>query len=124
MHSAVVLGDGFLGRDMGCRNTASAEKHQAVAAKVQADRAVFVNCAFEGYQDTLYAQTNRQFYRDCTISGTIDFIFGDAAAVFQNCTMVVRKPLENQKNIVTAQARQNRQAREHWLCAPKVCNQS
>ena len=107
--SFVVLGDGFLGRDMGFRNTAGAEKHQAVAARVQADRVVFVNCNFEGYQDTLYAQTHRQFYRDCTISGTIDFIFGDASAIFQNCTMIIRKPLDNQQNIVTAQGRIDKQ---------------
>lgn len=62
----------------------------------------------DGYQDTLYAHTARQFYRECTITGTIDFIFGNAAAVFQNCNMLVRKPLENQKNIVTAQGRKDR----------------
>ncbi|ESW10595.1 hypothetical protein PHAVU_009G222600 [Phaseolus vulgaris] len=107
--SFVVLGDGFLGREMQYRNTAGAEKHQAVAARVQADQAIFLNCVFDGYQDTLYAQTHRQFYRDCTITGTIDFIFGDASAVFQNCTILVKKPLDNQQNIVTAQGRLDKQ---------------
>ncbi|KAI4344669.1 hypothetical protein L6164_011868 [Bauhinia variegata] len=101
----VVLGEGFLGKAIGIRNTAGPEKHQAVAARVQADHAVFVNSRFEGYQDTLYAQTHRQYYRSCVISGTVDFIFGDAAAVFQNCIMVLRKPMDNQQNIVTAQGR-------------------
>ncbi|KAM3693855.1 hypothetical protein ACJW30_07G015600 [Castanea mollissima] len=100
-----ALGEGFIGKALGFRNTAGPEKHQAVAARVQADRAIFHNCRFEGYQDTLYAQTHRQLYRSCVIAGTVDFIFGDAAAVLQNCLIVVRKPLDNQQNIVTAQGR-------------------
>ncbi|KAI5556526.1 hypothetical protein BDE02_18G041800 [Populus trichocarpa] len=100
-----VLGDGFLCKAMGFRNTAGPEKHQAVAIRVQADRAIFLNCRFEGYQDTLYAQTHRQFYRSCVITGTVDFIFGDATAIFQNCLITVRKPLENQQNLITAQGR-------------------
>ena len=58
---------------------------QAVAVLVEADRAVFKNCRFLGWQDTLYAKNGRQYYRDCYIEGDVDYIFGQAAAVFENC---------------------------------------
>jgi PelA/Pel-15E family pectate lyase len=58
---------------------------QAVAALVEADRTVFKHCRFLGWQDTLYAKNGRQYYEDCYIEGHVDFIFGEAAAVFENC---------------------------------------
>ena len=62
-------------------------------------------CSFKGYQDTLYVHSQRQFYRECDIYGTVDFIFGDSVTVLQNCNILVRRPMSNQKNTVTAQGR-------------------
>ncbi|GLT51944.1 hypothetical protein SLA2020_253150 [Shorea laevis] len=102
-----VSGDGFWARDMTFENTAGPEKRQAVALRVNSDRSIFYRCSFRGYQDTLFVHSLRQFYRDCQIYGTIDFIFGDAPAVFQNCDIFVRKPMSLQANIITAQGREN-----------------
>ncbi|KAH0452636.1 hypothetical protein IEQ34_019935 [Dendrobium chrysotoxum] len=100
-----ATGFGLMLIGMGFRNTAGPQKHQAVALRIQSDNAVILNCRMEGYQDTLYAQAHYQFYRSCVITGTVDFIFGDATAVFQNCLVIVRRPLNNQQNIVTAHGR-------------------
>ncbi|MDQ3063549.1 MAG: pectate lyase [Acidobacteriota bacterium] len=58
---------------------------QAVAVLTEADRIVFKNCRFLGWQDTLYAKNGRQYFENCYIEGSVDFIFGQAAAVFENC---------------------------------------
>ncbi|KAL5579675.1 hypothetical protein UlMin_012117 [Ulmus minor] len=100
-----VQGKGFMARDIGFINTAGPQKHQAVAFRSGSDLSVYYRCSFDGYQDTLYAHSNRQFYRDCDITGTIDFIFGNAAVVFQGCTIQPRQPLPNQFNTITAQGK-------------------
>ncbi|CAI9096040.1 OLC1v1032107C1 [Oldenlandia corymbosa var. corymbosa] len=100
-----VMGDRFIAQDMTFENTAGPAKHQAVALRSGSDFSVFYRCGFKGYQDTLYAYSKRQFYRDCDISGTIDFIFGDAVVVFQGCNINLRQPMSNQINTVTAQGR-------------------
>ncbi|XP_056691560.1 pectinesterase [Spinacia oleracea] len=100
-----VFGDGFWGRDMTFENTAGPQKHQAVALMVSSDQSLFYRCSFQGYQDTLYVHSLRQFYRDCHVYGTVDFIFGNAAVVLQNCDIFVRKPMNHQANMITAQGR-------------------
>src|SRR5690348_11638213 len=44
---------------------------QAVAVLVEADRAVFNNSRFLGWQDTLYAKNGRQYYKNCYIEGHV-----------------------------------------------------
>uniref|UniRef100_A0A803LI85 Pectinesterase n=1 Tax=Chenopodium quinoa TaxID=63459 RepID=A0A803LI85_CHEQI len=102
-----VFGDGFWAKDMTFENTAGPQKHQAVALMVASDHSLFYRCSFLGYQDTLYVHSLRQFYRDCHIYGTIDFIFGNAAVVLQNCDIFVRKPMKHQNNMITAQGRED-----------------
>ncbi|XP_059654407.1 probable pectinesterase/pectinesterase inhibitor 20 [Cornus florida] len=98
-----VVGKGFVAINITFRNTAGAIKHQAPAVRNGADLSTFFRCSFEGYQDTLYAHSQRQFYRECDIYGTVDFIFGNAAAVFQNCNIFLRLGMPT--NVITAQGR-------------------
>ncbi|KAJ4956427.1 hypothetical protein NE237_013210 [Protea cynaroides] len=100
-----VVGKGFVGINITIRNTAGAVKHQAVALRNGADMSTFYSCSFEAYQDTLYTHSLRQFYRECDIFGTVDFIFGNAAVVFQYCNLYARLPMSGQFNALTAQGR-------------------
>lgn len=100
-----VMGDGFIAKDITFVNSAGPSKHQAVALRVGSDRAVIFRCSIDGYQDTLYTLSKRQFYRETDIYGTVDFIFGNSAVVFQSCNIFARNSGKGQKNYVTAQGR-------------------
>jgi pectinesterase len=102
-----VVGDNFIAKGITFENSAGASKHQAVALRSGADFSAFYQCSFVAYQDTLYVHSLRQFYRECDVYGTVDFIFGNAAVVFQNCNLYARKPDPKQKNLFTAQGRED-----------------
>lgn len=103
--TAGIDGLHFIARGIAFKNTAGPLRGQAVALRSASDLSVFYRCAIQGYQDTLMVHSQRQFYRECYIYGTIDFIFGNAAVVFQNCLIYVRRPLKGQVNVITAQGR-------------------
>ncbi|TKY55965.1 pectinesterase/pectinesterase inhibitor 61 [Spatholobus suberectus] len=105
--SFAASGAGFIARDITFENYAGPAKHQAVALRVGADHAVVYRCNVVGYQDSCYVHSNRQFFRECDIYGTVDFIFGNAAVVFQKCNIYARKPMAQQKNTITAQNRKD-----------------
>jgi pectinesterase len=86
-----INGDGFEADNLTFENTAG-NTGQAVAAAVRADRAVFKNCRFLGHQDTLFADYGRQYYVDSYIEGGVDFIFGNAAAVFDRTEIHANGP--------------------------------
>lgn len=87
-YTAKISGNRFIAQNITFTNSAGTVG-QALALYVDADKAVFKNCRFIGNQDTIYAagENARQYFVDCYIEGTTDFIFGPSTAVFQNCTI-------------------------------------
>lgn len=129
--SVSVNADGFEAENLTIENTWEDEHtrlpegSQAVALLMSSDRAVLDHVRLLGAQDTLYAnsrtchdnlprdgsapplntppcQASRQYFRDCYIEGHVDFIFGDAKAVFDHCEL---HPRHNATVMLTAQSK-------------------
>ncbi|WP_018932978.1 pectate lyase [Gracilibacillus lacisalsi] len=83
--SMFIYADDFIAKNLTIQNDSGQGTGQAVAAYVAGNRAYFDNVMFLGYQDTLYTHSGSQYYKDCYIEGDVDFIFGGATAVFDNC---------------------------------------
>jgi pectinesterase len=94
-----INGTGFEADDLTFENTAG-NTGQAVAVADRADRSIFKHCRFLGHQDTLFADYGRQYYIDSYIEGGVDFIFGNATAVFDHSELHANGP-----GYLTAQSR-------------------
>lgn len=81
-----ILGDRIKIQNIRIENIAG-RVGQAVALHVEGDYFIAKNCEFIGNQDTLYAsgKKSRQYFKDCYITGTTDFIFGASTAIFDSC---------------------------------------
>ncbi|GLY40775.1 pectinesterase [Amycolatopsis sp. NBRC 101858] len=112
--TATIAANGFTATALTFRNSFDRHAHpeitatQAVAVKATGDRMVFDNVTFLGHQDTLYADTatvgttGRQYYRNCAISGDVDFLFGRATAVFDRATITALDRGSNPNGYLTA----------------------
>jgi pectinesterase len=79
-----VDADNFTAENITFENSAG-NVGQALALRVDGDRAVFRNCRFLGWQDTIFLNRGRQYFENCYITGHVDFIFGGATAFFERC---------------------------------------
>jgi pectinesterase len=80
----VIAGDDFSAEHITFQNT-SGDHGQALALRVDGDRAVFNDCRILGWQDTLMINNGRDYFTNCYIAGRVDFIYGSAATVFDHC---------------------------------------
>ncbi|KFF11848.1 pectin esterase [Chryseobacterium soli] len=91
-----IFSNDFTAKNISFKNS-SGKVGQAVAVLTAGDRIAFENCRFLGFQDTLYlkgtqdlqdkTKPSRNYFRNCYIEGTTDYIFGAGTAVFENCTI-------------------------------------
>jgi pectinesterase len=90
--SFFLYGNDFEAQNITFENSAG-PVGQAVTVRTDGDRVIFSNCRFLGFQDTLYphGEKSRQYYKNCYIEGTVDFIFGWSTAVFDSCTIYCKR---------------------------------
>lgn len=91
-----IYSNDFTAKNISFENS-SGRVGQAVAVLTSGDRIAFENCRFLGNQDTLYlkgvqdspdkTKSSRNYFKNCYIEGTTDYIFGAGTAVFENCTI-------------------------------------
>ncbi|KAF5743627.1 hypothetical protein HS088_TW08G00212 [Tripterygium wilfordii] len=77
---------------------------QAVAARISGDKSAMYNCKLIGFQDTLCDDKGLHLFKDCFITGTVDFIFGNAKSLYLNTEINVIP--EEGFTVITAHARQ------------------
>ncbi len=89
----LIQADRFMAYNITFQNDAGFTAGQAVAVESDGDKAEFIDCRFIGNQDVLFLnnEKSRQYFRNCYIEGTTDFIFGSATAWFDSCEIYSKK---------------------------------
>ena len=108
--TANIHADGFIAENIYFENSfdylnppQGVKDLQALAMYCKADKVQFINCIFTGYQDTLEVVSGRQYFKNCTIKGCVDFIFGNNPSVlFDNCDIVSVDRKQSNGGYITA----------------------
>ncbi|KAA8545261.1 hypothetical protein F0562_020045 [Nyssa sinensis] len=82
----------------------------AVAARIYGDKSAFEQCAFLGFQDTLWDAQGRHYFNSCYIEGAVDFIWGSGQSFYEDCRINVTAgllPSWISAGYITAQGRQS-----------------
>lgn len=90
IESVLIQPDHFTAERITFENAAG-DVGQAPAVRTKGDKQVFRQCRFLGWQDTLYVDGKRTYFKDCYVEGRVDVICGDATAVFENCHVHSKK---------------------------------
>ena len=96
MNDEAIDGNGFISQYLIIENNSSPKSMQVLSIRVSANYTTFYNSSFKGYHENLYSRTLHQFYRECTIFGIVDFIFGESSSMYSH-----RNPY--QRNIQSTQ---------------------
>ncbi len=86
---------------------------QAVALMLDAgaDCCLFEDVDLIGHQDTLFADAGRSLFRNCRISGSVDFVFGGGNALFEDCDLHSRfRPGKDRQGYVSVPSTKASQA--------------
>ncbi|CAL0317186.1 unnamed protein product [Lupinus luteus] len=102
--SVIVEGSDFIAENITFQNSSPEGSGQAVALRVTADRCAFYNCRFLGWQDTVYLHYGKQYFKDCYIEGSVDFIFGNSTALLEHCHIHCKSA-----GFITAHSRKSQQ---------------
>lgn len=91
--SCLINAGNFTAENVTIQNDAGFSAGQAVALESDGDEERYYNCRFVGFQDVLFTnnENSRQYYKDCYIEGTTDFIFGSATVWFEHCHIHSKK---------------------------------
>lgn len=100
--STVIRAKDFIAENLTFENSAGQNAGQALAIYVRGDRAIFNNCRFLGWQDTLRSESGRHYFYNSYVEGSVDFIYGKGTAFFENATLFAKAG-----GYITAQGRES-----------------